>query len=234
MFRAIGEAEKARFCGDFAERMRSNIRDNLFNKESCVFEGESQTSQAMGIYYGIVDDSEKSRAFNVLKDIIKRDDYHITTGVLGGRVLFHVLSENGEIDSAIKILTNKTPPSYRQWLAEGNMSLCENFDVDEDGLASHNHHFWGNISAFFTEQICGIKVCADTVNIEPHFPDALNSARASYKSVFGEVSVSWIREKDTVNFKLKYPQNAKGVFKYGDFICSASSDNLREFNITVK
>ena len=225
MFSAIGETENAKYCKAFAERMRSNIRDNLFNKETCVFEGESQTSQAMGIYYGIVDASEKSRALGVLMDIIKLDDYHISTGVLGGRVLFHVLAENGEIDAAMKILTNKTPPSYCQWIAEGNMSLCENFDGDKDGLASHNHHFWGNISAFFTEQICGIKVCADTVNIEPHFPSALNSASASYKSVFGEVSVSWVRENDKVNFKLKYPKNAKGVFKYGDFMCDAAQIN---------
>ncbi len=225
MFSAIGDTRQAKYCKDFAESMRISIRAHLFNKKTCIFKGASQTSQAMGIYYGIVDDNEKGRAFAALMDIIKRDKYHIATGVLGGRVLFHVLAENGEIDTAVKILTNPTPPSYNQWILKDNTSLCEDFGECKDGLSSHNHHFWGNISAFFMEQICGIKVCADTINIEPHFPSDLNYASASYNSVFGRVSVSWKRKNDIISFDLEYPKNAKGIFKYGDYLCDAAQIN---------
>lgn len=224
MFSAIGDSKNAQFCSEFANSMRKNIRENLFDKDTCIFAGGSQTSQAMGIYYEIVNENEKSKAFKALLDIIECDDYHIATGVLGGRVLFHVLAENGEIDTAIKILTNPTSPSYSQWVLAGDTALCEAFG-EYDGLQSHNHHFWGNVSAFFMEQICGIKVCSDTINIEPHFPLSINNASASFNSIFGKVSVSWKRENEKIKFKLEYPHNAKGIFKYKDYCCCANKIN---------
>lgn len=222
MFGAIGETENASFCADFAKDIRGKIREHLFNKETCIFEGGSQTSQAMGIYYSIIEESEKKRAFEALLRVIELDGYHIGTGVLGGRVLFHVLAENGEVDTAMKILTNPTPPSYNQWLLAGDTALCESFAEYDDGLASHNHHFWGNISAFFMEEICGIKVYADAVNIEPHFPADMNSASTAFDSVFGKVSVSWIRENGKIKFDLEYPKGAKGNFRYKDLSCPAN------------
>ena len=221
MFRFIGDGERAEYCSDFARRIRASIREHLFDKDSCIFAGGSQTSQAMGIYYGIINEDEKNKAFDYLLHVIRHDDYHIGCGVLGGRVLFHVLAENGEIDTALKILTNPTAPSYMQWVIEGNTALCEGFG-EYDGLSSHNHHFWGNISAFFMEQICGIKVCADTINIEPHFPSEINSASANFDSIFGTVSVAWKRENDEIVFNLEYPEKANGIFQYNGYVCPAN------------
>ena len=225
LFAAIGDKTNAEYFKAFASEMRQNIRTHLFDKDTCVFEGGSQTSQAMGIYYNIAEDDEKSKAFQVLLDIIKQDDYHIATGVLGGRVLFHLLAENGEIDTAIKILENPTAPSYMQWVLAGDTALCEGFG-EYDGLSSHNHHFWGNISAFFMEQICGIKVSADTINIEPQIPSNMNSASASCNSIFGRVSVKWQKENGAVCFEIEYPENARGIFRFGDYSCPAKSLNV--------
>lgn len=232
MFGAIGDAENAAYCSAFASDMRKSIRKHLFNKETGVFEGGSQTSQAMGIYYGITEESEKEKAFKVLLDIIKQDDYHIATGVLGGRVLFHLLAENGEIDTAIRILKNPTPPSYMQWVQNGDTALCEGFG-EYDGLSSHNHHFWGNISAFFMQQICGIKVGADTINIEPHIPSGMNNACATYRSVYGAVSVNWKKEGNAASFDIKCPKNLKGVFKFGSYTCPVSEINA-PLQFTIK
>ncbi|MCH5315782.1 MAG: family 78 glycoside hydrolase catalytic domain [Eubacterium sp.] len=221
MFNVIGDIEPAEYCADFARRIRASIREHLFDKDTCIFAGGSQTSQAMGIYYGIINEDEKNKAFDYLLDVIRQDDYHIGCGVLGGRVLFHVLAENGEIDTALKILTNPTAPSYMQWVLEGDTALCEGFG-EYDGLNSHNHHFWGNISAFFMEQICGIKVCADTINIEPHFPSEINSASANFGSIFGTVSVAWKRKNDKIVFNLEYPEKANGIFQYNGYVCPAN------------
>lgn len=224
MFSAAGDTKSAEFCNAFAKSMREKIREHLFDNDTCVFAGGCQTSQAMGIYYEIINENEKTKALDALLEIIKLDGYHIATGVLGGRVLFHLLAENGEIDTAIKIITNPTSPSYARWVLAGDTALGEGFN-ESDGLSSHNHHFWGNISAFFMEQICGIKVCADKINIEPHFPACINNARASFNSVFGKVSVSWKREKGKIKFNLEYPKNAKGTFKHENYSCPANQIN---------
>ena len=215
MFDAIGQKENADLCSDFARKMRESIRANLFDKVSCTFSGNCQTSQAMGIYYGIIEESETERAMAVLMRQIEETDYHIDTGVLGGRVLFHVLAEHGEIDTALKILKAPTPPSYTQWIDAGDTALCEGF-YEYDGLSSHNHHFWGNISAFFMEQICGIKVRRDKIDIEPHFPKGIDYAFASFDSVFGKVSVKWKRDGEKIIFDLTCPEAAKGKITFDD------------------
>lgn len=208
MFEPIGETEKADYCRNFACTIRGNIRKHLFNPDTCVFAGECQTSQSMGIYYGIINSEEKVKAFTALMSYVKEMDYHIDTGVLGARVVFHVLAENGEIDTVIRMIENPTVPSYMQWIDAGETGLCESFNPKSD-TDSHNHHFWGNISALFMEQICGIKVCADKIKIEPFFPTDINEAKASFDSVFGKISVSWKRENGKLIYSLSYPETAK-------------------------
>ena len=208
MFEKISDTENADYCRAFAEKMRENIRTHLFDKQTGTFEGGYQTSQAMGIYYGIVNPDEKDKALAVLLNRIKEDGCHLYTGVLGGRVIFHVLAENGEIDTAVRMLENPTRPSYMQWIDYGETALCEGFG-EGNWIDSRNHHFWGNISAFFMEQICGIKVSADTVKIEPFFPTNMNEASASFDSIYGRISASWKRENGRITYSLEYPQKAK-------------------------
>ena len=208
MFEKISDTENADYCRAFAEKMRENIRTHLFDKQTGTFEGGYQTSQAMGIYYGIVNPDEKDKALAVLLNRIKEDGYHLYTGVLGGRVIFHVLAENGEIDTAVRMLEKPTRPSYMQWIDYGETALCEGFG-EGNWIDSRNHHFWGNISAFFMEQICGIKVSADTVKIEPFFPTNMNEASASFDSIYGRISASWKRENGRITYSLEYPQKAK-------------------------
>lgn len=201
MFEHINHKKDAEYCRNFAYDIRQQIRKHLFNPNSCTFAGDCQTSQAMGIYYKIIDESEKEKAFSVLLDKISENDYHIDTGVLGGRVIFHVLAENGHIDTALKILTNPTAPSYMQWLNNGDTALCEGFN-SSDGLSSHNHHFWGNISAFFMEQICGIKPAYDKIIIDPHFPSVINYAKAEFDSAFGKIKVQWKRINGEISLSI--------------------------------
>lgn len=208
MFEAIDDKENASYCRNFADTIRNNIRQHLFNADNCTFAGECQTSQSMGIYYGIINPEEKDRAFAALMNYVKETDYHIDTGVLGARVVFHVLAENGEIDTAIKVIENPTSPSYMQWIDAGETGLCESFNPKSD-TDSHNHHFWGNISALFMEQICGIKVCADTIKFEPFFPTNMNEASAYFDSVFGRVSASWKRKNGKITYTAEYPESAK-------------------------
>ena len=208
MFEAIVDKENADYCRSFADTIRSNIRKHLFNAEKCTFAGECQTSQSMGIYYGIINQDEKEKAFSALMNYVKETDYHIDTGVLGARVIFHVLAENGEIDTAIRVLENPTVPSYMQWIDADETGLCESFNPRSD-TDSHNHHFWGNISAFFMEQICGIKVCADKIKIEPFFPTDMNEASAYFDSVFGRISVLWKKDNGRITYTLSYPESAE-------------------------
>ena len=70
-------------------------------------------------------------------------------------------------------------------------------------IDSLNHHFWGDISAWFYRYLAGINVNpqnqdANNINIEPAFIVKLDFVKASYTAKDGTVTVNWKRQNDNV------------------------------------
>ena len=203
-----------------------------------TFIGDCQTSQAMGIYYDVLDEEEKPQAFQVLLEKIEEHREHIDCGVLGARVLFHVLSDFGEVDLAYRVMTQPDAPSYGNWVARGETALAEDFYTEEQGVNSRNHHFFGDISAWFIKALCGIRLNpafkgVDTFAIQPHFPQALSFAEGYHEGPLGKIEVRWEKTEDGrhIRFDLKAPQEMQGdfilsdgwVFEDGSSSCPAGS-----------
>ncbi len=219
-----GFAEDRDYCIGFSERLKKSIRENLIDLNSGVAAGECQTSQAMAIYYGIVEGEEIPLVLARLLEYISREKNHLDTGVLGGRVIFHVLADNGYADLAYSMMVEPTPPSYGQWLEAGYTALAEDFFTDDHMIASKNHHFWGDISSFFIKQICGINYNPNADDhayavIKPHFISSLEYAEAYHESPMGKISSSWRRNGAEVVLSLTVPEGMKfdTVFADGYF-----------------
>ena len=178
--------------------MRESIRDKLIDYKTMTAHGSCQSSQAMAIFYGVFDESEKDAAFKVLLNQIEAADKHMDVGVLGGRVIFHVLSENGEADLAYDMITRPDFPSYGNWLERGATTLWEGFHEEGGYVDSLNHHFWGDISHWFISAITGICVNPNAEDIthfeiKPNFIKKLQNASAHYDAPCGKIFVSWER-----------------------------------------
>ena len=172
--------------------------------------GDCQSSQAMALYYGVFDESEKNVAFDHLLKMIHDCDDHMDVGVLGGRVIFHVLTQFGYSDLAYKMITREDYPSYGNWIKWGATTLWEHFRPLEK-VSSMNHHFWGDISAWFIKRITGIQINpnknnANEILIAPSFVTALDHASAYHITPRGKVSVSWRRENECIILDLEIPQ----------------------------
>ena len=84
----------------------------------------------MAIYYNIFEPAERKAAFEQLINLIEEQEYHLDVGVLGGRVLFHVLTEFGYSDLAFSMITRPDYPSYGNWIARGATTLWEVFQPE--------------------------------------------------------------------------------------------------------
>lgn len=193
------------FAGRLAEEMREAIRENLIDRVTMTAAGNCQTSQAICIYYGVLDESEKEGAVKVLLDQIHKAGDHITTGIVGGRVIFHVLSDAGYADLAYKMITRPEYPSYGNWILRGATSLWEDFKPENAAPNSRNHHFWGDISNWFISVLAGIRVNPEVTDpnkviIKPVFIEALDSCKGWHEIPAGKVSVEWERGKDSGTF----------------------------------
>ncbi|MCQ2463304.1 MAG: hypothetical protein MJ177_07880, partial [Clostridia bacterium] len=180
----------------------------------------TQTSQAICIYYGVFNDSEIRQAGKVLVDLVHEADDHIDCGIIGLRVIFHVLSDLGEGALAYKMITRDDYPSYGMFIRRGCTSIPEDFqpDCNYDHPASLNHHFLGDYVSWFMQRVAGLRVnpkntCPYEFEIAPDFIPALENAEAYYDSVCGRVSVRWERKDGYIALSVCCPDKAKGFIK---------------------
>lgn len=199
MFKAIDDENGFKTAERLYKEMRESIRRHLVDFDTMTVFGNCQTAQSMGIYYGVFEPEEKDKAFKILLDQIEATEGHLAVGVIGGRVLFHVLSENGKADLAYNMITRPDHPSYGYWVEKGATTLWEGFYQNTDErVDSLNHHFWGDISHWFISAVAGIVVnreveSANRIDIRPNFIEKLGHASAWHEAAVGKVSSKWER-----------------------------------------
>ena len=207
MFRAAGLNHNADFAKNLGDELYFAVRKKYLNTDTMTIKSRCQTAQAMGIYFDIFTAAEKQYAFGQLMKILKSDNYKLTCGLLGTRVIFHVLARFGEAETAYKMITDEEFPSYGYYVKQGATTLPEHFVLgDMSREKSYNHHFLGDVIQWFIRYVGGINVkSSKNVLIRPMFIEGLNFARAYHNLPSGKVSVEWQRNGDSIELKVKCP-----------------------------
>lgn len=182
-------------------KLREAIRDNLIDEDTLTVEGHCQTSQALALYHHVFDPEEEEEAFQVLMDIIHEDGDKLDCGFLGMRYLFRVLADHGEADLACSLIRGPEYPSYGNFVRRGLTTLPEDFAPEDSFPKSLNHHFFGDVSAFFIEYLAGLRPNPflrdpSEIMVAPLFVKSLSFAEASYKNENGSISVRWGRSHE--------------------------------------
>lgn len=214
LFEAINLKAQADFARTIAAQYRKAFRNNLIDFENMIVMGNCQTSQAMAIYYNLFTPEEKQKAFNHLLTLIDNVDGHMDVGVLGARIIFHVLSDFGHADLAFNMITRPDFPSYGYIVELGLNTLWEKFT--QEPMESINHHFWGDITAWFVKVLVGIDYNPNAtdlnrIDIKPHIVDSLNDASAHYDSINGKIVCSWAKKDGKVTLDITVPVGMTGV-----------------------
>lgn len=212
LFGQLGMEHQQQFALAVGADFKAAFRKHLIDFDTMTVAENCQTSQAMALHYGIFAPEEEQAAFARLLELIREQDGFMDVGVLGGKVLFHVLTKFGYTDLALHMMIRPEYPSYGNWVAQGATSLWEDFMED---TASMNHHFWGDISAWFIKALAGICYNPDgtdwnRVDICPHFPEVMHDASAWFDSNCGKIASKWVREGDKIILNLEIPANMQG------------------------
>lgn len=228
IFDIIGNKERKEYVDKLYKEIRCAIRNEYVDTINCVVDTKCQTSQSLAIYYDIFNEDEKQKAFSVLLDFIHENDDFLDFGILGARIMFHLLSDFGEYDLALKIITRKEWPSYGHFIVQGLTALPESFFPDYDECDSLNHHFFGDIANFFISKIAGIRYNSDgmspkTVIIKPCFASSLSFASASLETPFGKVSVNWQRDGKGIHIVTDSDSSLNVLVMHKDLIIGEGS-----------
>ena len=223
MAKLVGDKELVEYAQGLAKQIRGSIKKKYIKDGKMTV--TEQTALAYALYYEVSKEDEKTLRSQLLERIVQ-DGEVFATGVLGARVLFRVLSDMGQGNLAYKLIVQNRFPSYGYNAMRGIKTLAERFFPlgqrgweQEDGRNhdSLNHHFWGDVSAWFILRVAGIQINPDfyhpdRVVIAPDFLDDLTFAQGKVERRKGEIFVRWERVDDgAIKLIIDIPQGVEGA-----------------------
>ena len=234
MFLAIGNTLDASYAERLGKELREAVRHNLIDFETMTVSCQSQSAQAMAIFYDIFEPYEKPEATRRLIDIIHMSGDNMEGGYLGLRVVFHVLSAFGESELAYKMIMKDDYPSYAYYINKGMTTLPEAFRRDIEECGSQNHHFLGDTNHYFMRHVVGINVNpmgddANNIVVKPNFISDLTFAEGSYEAVAGSIFVRWERDGEDVKVTVKCDEGIKCELRLPDGYMLGADDFWRTY-----
>ena len=216
MFDLIGFDEGKEFASKLKEELKRDIRKNHIDFDTLTVIGNCITSQCTAIWFGLFEESEIKGAFNRLIEIIESMEIpFLDCGMYGLRYIFRTLSKYGRGDLAYKLIMQKDHPSYYQMIKAGFTALGEQLSYYEVPTFSQNHHFLGDISAWFIEKIAGLNPnpAAKDINeaeISPDFLENIDFAEATFETKGKNLAVYWKRENNKISLTTTVPDHIYG------------------------
>ncbi len=233
MASVLGEDGDKIFLESLAEEIRNSFNNKFLNPETGVYSTGSQTAYAMPLFFGMVDDSLRSKVAGNLADSIIRNNKALTAGDVGYRYLLRALEQEGYSQLIFDMNSRNDVPGYGYQLAKGATSLTESWAALK--YVSNNHMMLGHLMEWFFSGVGGIKQAPgsksyDEVVISPQIVGDLTWAKTSFRTLHGDISSSWKVENGNLTIEVNIPVNCKAVV----VIPQSDPDKITESDLSVK
>lgn len=187
--------------------------------EAGILYDESETGYALGLAFDLFNEEMREKASQRLSILAEYSGYKFCTGYAGLNYILPVLSDNGQADTAMKMLETIAPETLLYIIASGQTSLPEGMETilySDDGsytiTGSLNHQAYSGTCAYFYNGILGIKPDEKGpgykyFNIEPKVAGELTYAKGSLKTQYGTIEVEWHSDENGNSLKCVIPEN---------------------------
>ena len=202
-----------------AKKIKDAINAKYLNTQTGIYADGHQTEQAVPLYWGIVPDNLKNKVAANLADSVAANNFHLDMGILGAKAILGALSDNGQAQTAYRLASQNTAPSWGWWIVNGATTLYENWNINAPRDISLNHIMFGEIGAWMYKGLAGIKIDENypgfkNVILSPNFVDGLNHFEAKHIGPYGEIVSSWKREGKTVKYNVTIPANSTATITF--------------------
>jgi alpha-L-rhamnosidase len=204
----LGKPDEAQNYERLAAEVKSAFNKEYFHADIASYATGSQTSLAMPLGVGLVEEKDWGGVFDSLVRSIRAGGNALTAGDVGFHYLVKALADGGA-SALIYEMNNRTDvPGYGYQLARGATALTESWPARED--VSNNHMMLGHIMEWLYAGLAGIRQAEDSAGfrklvIAPNPVGDITWARAKYRSPYGDISVSWKTEGSSFTLDLDVP-----------------------------
>lgn len=203
----LDKNEDSVFYSKLAQNIKRNIVNRYYVKGTGRFDNATQSAQLFALWYDL--SPEKDLTMKVLREEFERHKWHVSSGIFGVKMMFDVLRESNDNESAYKIANQRDYPGWGHMLEEGATTLWETWRFPETG-PSRNHPMFGSIDEWFYRTLLGINPAApgfEKILLKPQPAGDLVWAKGSYTSMYGEILSDWRIESGKFLFHVRIPPN---------------------------
>jgi len=222
MAAVLGRNEDAQQYAKLAESIKDAFNEAFLGESqyaairvSSVDNLPNQTSNALPLCLDMVPPEKKDKILaGLLQSVVRIQDFHVDTGILGTRYILDVLTDNGQAEVAYRMATQKSYPGWGYMLAEGATTLWERWEkLTGPAMNSQNHIMLGSVDAWFYRTIAGLAPLLpgwQAIRIRPHVLGDLSFAEARLETVAGAVRSAWEKAEDLFSLEVTVPVGAAG------------------------
>lgn len=217
----VGDEENGEEFARLAGRIRQKFVKRFVDRDGRL-EGDTQTGYLLALDFGLLKGAKVDKARAHLRRVLAETDDHLATGFLGVRHLCPVLSDNGFVELAYKLLLTEDYPSWLFAVLNGATTIWERWDgwTPENGfqptkMNSLNHYAYGAVGEWLYSRVAGIDCAPEgpgfaVAALRPLPSRALGWARATYRSHRGDIASGWSIVDDRVQYKVSLPPGVSG------------------------
>lgn len=228
----LGKSEDKQKYGALADKVKTAYI-HTFTDNGSINGGNRQCLYVRPLALNLLPEDKKQEAADRLNQIVIENGYHIGTGFLSTPYLCEVLTKAGYIETAYKMLSQTTSPSWLYPVTKGATTIWESwegYDKDGEPFASHNHYSFGSVMEWVYRYMVGIDTYIQTpgykkIKIQPMPGGGITYAKASIDTVRGNVSCGWKKENNIFIVEFTIPANTTADIILPEFVESVSESS---------
>ena len=208
--RKIGATADADAFDALAAKIAKSFRAKFVRADGVYWSG-CTGAQAYGLYHeGLLEPVQFKTALRTLKEELQSIGWANTCGLFGTQYQLEVLSSNGAMDIAGRIVFNDKAAGWMGMLDRGATTLWESW-YGTSGSTSLNHPMFGSVEQWFYRHLLGIQISSnafacDKVRIDPKPCPGVVWAEGHLDTPRGRISVAWhLDDKGQIVKKVSIP-----------------------------
>jgi alpha-L-rhamnosidase len=213
----LGREDEAAYYSQLSEQIKEAFNNEFVTPNGRLM-SHTQTAYTLALAFDMLDEETAKKSADFLAGDVEEFG-HITTGFLGTPLISLALTWIGRNDLAYMLLNRKEYPSWLYPVTMGATTIWERWDgqkpdstFQDPGMNSFNHYSYGAIGKWMYQVVAGIGIDEENpgykqVIIDPRPGGGLTSARATHKSMYGEIVSGWKLEGDHLTMNVVIPAN---------------------------
>ncbi|GAA2099369.1 glycoside hydrolase family 78 protein [Microlunatus panaciterrae] len=210
----LGEDADAAHYSEIAARALAGFDAEYVSANGRVL-SDCPTVYSLALVWSLLSDEQRSRAGERLATLVRKAGFRVSTGFVGTPLILDALSEVGEDELAYRLLLEKGCPSWLYPITMGATTIWERWDsmlpdgsINPGQMTSFNHYALGAVADWMHRRLAGLAPAAPgyrKITVRPIPGGGLTWAKASHRSPYGLVSVSWRRSDGRFNLDVTVP-----------------------------